>query len=320
MLIDETEITIQAGKGGNGLVSFWREKFVPKGGPDGGDGGKGGDIYLETDPSLNTLAFLNTQKYFKAKEGQNGKRKKQTGKSGQDLILKVPLGTLIYQKEKKLFDLTRAGQKVLAAFGGKGGLGNVHFATATHQAPLEATPGKPGEEKTLKLELKLIAQVGIIGLPNVGKSTLLSRISKASPKIANYPFTTLQPNLGVAKIDNFSFVVADIPGLISGASSGKGLGNKFLKHIERTKILVHLLDATSPDPQRDYQEVRAEMANFSKKLAKRAEILALNKIDAVPNLDIKKLKFPTKPLLISAVSGKGLKELLYRIKQELSIK
>lgn len=319
MLIDEVVIKIKAGKGGDGVVSFWREKFVPKGGPDGGDGGKGGNIYFEVDPNSNTLFDYNRLKYFKAEDGQNGRRKKQKGKDGEDLILKVPQGTIIADNKtgKILQDFKNPQGKILIAGGGKGGLGNVHFATAVHQVPREATPGTKSEEKTLKLELKLIAQVGIIGLPNTGKSTLLSKISKARPKIADYPFTTLVPNLGVVKIDDFSFVAADIPGLIEGAAKGKGLGNRFLKHIERTKILVHLLDATSTDIKKNWQTVRGEMKNFSKELIKRPEILVISKIDAVPNLDIKKLKFKTKPLLISAVTGRGIKELLYKIKKEL---
>ena len=337
MFTDEVIIKIKAGKGGDGLVSFWREKFVPKGGPDGGDGGDGGDIIFKVDERVNTLSFFNTRKQFKAEDGEKGKKARCRGKNGRDLILRVPPGTIVYQilnskietlnkskiqdsKFKKVADLTKDGQKMVIARGGRGGWGNVHFATATHQTPKEAKPGQPGEEKILKLELQLIADVGIIGLPNSGKSTLLSRISAARPKIAEYPFTTLEPNLGVVRLgEDFSFVVADIPGLIKGASKGKGLGDKFLRHIKRTRLLVHLIDITSSDLVRDYKTIRSELKLFDPTLISKKEIIVLNKIDLLGEKKpfipfvLKKLK----PLMISAVSGKGIKTLLYEIKRIL---
>lgn len=283
MLVDEAQITLKAGDGGDGLASFRHEKYVPRGGPDGGDGGDGGDIYFVVAADVNTLFDYLRVKQFRAEGGQNGRKKKQTGQDGSDLELKIPPGTIVTDAEsgQAIADLTKTGDRLIIAHGGKGGRGNYHFATATHQAPHEAEPGTPGQERRLKLELKLIAQVGIIGLPNAGKSTLLARISAARPKIADYPFTTLEPNLGVAQIDKKTFVVADIPGLIEGASDGKGLGVKFLRHVERTKLLWHLVDATSADPVKDYRTIRDELQKFSAALAKKPEIIVLNKIDAM---------------------------------------
>lgn len=333
MICDEVIVKIKAGDGGDGLVSFWREKFVPRGGPDGGDGGKGGDIKFFCDPNLNTLSYFNLRKFFHAEPGQNGKRMRQKGKSGQDLVLKVPTGTIISEilagKEKFLADLTKEGKQFLVARGGKGGLGNYHFATATKQAPAFAQKGFPGQVKTLKLELKMIADVGIIGLPNCGKSTLLASISAAKPKIADYPFTTLEPNLGVVKVGNFSFIAADIPGLIEGAHKGKGLGDKFLRHIERTQILVHLLDATSQNLKKDYLQVRRELGLFSKKLLQKREIVVINKIDLVGKFPSTSKEIPRKagsrsagkklkPLKISALKGEGIKQLLQEIKKLLN--
>jgi len=328
MLTDEVIIKIKAGKGGNGLVSFRREKYIPKGGPDGGDGGRGGDVIFETNRDANTLTFFNSKKIFEARNGQDGMTSRCTGKDGEDLTLRIPPGTIVYKEEKhedgnqkftKIYDLIKEGERNVIAKGGNGGWGNIHFASSVNQTPYRANKGLPGDEMTLKLELKLIADAGLIGLPNAGKSTLLSRISAAKPKIANYPFTTLEPNLGVVGYDDFSFIVADIPGLIEGASKGKGLGIKFLKHVQRTKVLVHLLDANSIDIQKDYISIRKELKAFDPELAQKKEIVVINKIDSI-NIDniklpakIKKLK----PILISAVSGKGIKELIISIKKLL---
>jgi len=326
MFCDEIEIKLKAGNGGNGLVSFRREIFTPRGGPDGGDGGDGGSIYLQADSQLSTLAHLRHTKLIKAPDGQNGGKKKMKGKKGKDLIIKVPLGTLVYDKKTNslLADLNTSNQKILVASGGKGGFGNAHFTSSTRQKPRFAEKGEPGEEKEIRLELKLIADVGIIGLPNVGKSTLLSRISSARPKIASYPFTTLVPNLGIVEIDNFSFVACDIPGLIEGAYQGKGLGDKFLRHIERCRVLIHLLDATSSDLAKDYRIIMKELKKFSEKLTKKPQIIAINKIDAIDRLKVKSLKLKIKKeinkeeiFFISAVTGEGIKDLLYRVKDKL---
>lgn len=319
MLVDEAIITVTAGDGGDGLASFRREKFVPRGGPDGGDGGKGGDIYVVVNPDVNTLFDYSRLKNFRAERGENGMKARKTGKDGEELELKVPPGTIITDEKsgQVIADLTNRGEKLLLVKGGKGGLGNYHFATATRQAPRHAEPGAPGEERKLKLELKLIAEVGIIGLPNSGKSTLLSVISAARPKIADYPFTTLEPNLGVVAIEGRTFVAADIPGLIEGASEGKGLGHKFLRHIERTKILWHLVDANGLRLTEVYRAVRKELEKFSPSLAKKEEIVVLTKIDAIPDHTVQTLTTALKRSLkrpifaISAASGKGLKELLY---------
>ena len=335
MITDEVTIKLTAGKGGDGCVSFRREKYIPKGGPDGGDGGDGGDIYFKVNPSVNTLTYFNMKKEFKAENGEAGGKNQRKGADGEDLNLDVPPGTIVYQisnfqfpiskqKIEKIIDLVKEGESYKIAKGGRGGWGNVHFATATHQTPREANPGMPGEEKTIKLEMQLIADVGIIGLPNAGKSTLISRISHAKPKIANYPFTTLKPNLGVVKVDDkFSFIAADIPGLIEGASKGKGLGHKFLKHIKRTNILVHLIDANSDDYARDYKIIRDELKLFHTSLANKKEIICINKIETINEKSLKvnnqklKAKIKSNPFLISAATGEGIKELLYKIKQEL---
>lgn len=315
MLTDEAKIRVIAGKGGDGLVSFRREKYVPRGGPDGGDGGKGGDVYLLTKEGVHTLSKFASQKVFKAENGKPGMKSKKTGRSEEDLILEAPPGTMIKnaQTGEVLADLKTEGEKILLVKGGRGGWGNYHFATPVRQAPKFARPGAPGEQKELILELKLLADVGIIGLPNSGKSTLLSRISAARPKIADYPFTTLEPNLGKVDLEDFSFVAADIPGLIEGAHQGKGLGDKFLRHIERTKLLLHLLDVTSPDLKGDYQKIRQELKAYSPKLEKIPEIVVLTKMD----ISQKPPKFPKAQAKISAVTGKGIKELLYLIKNAL---
>jgi len=349
MLVDEAEITVRAGKGGDGIVSFRHEKYVPKGGPDGGDGGDGGNVVMQAANNIHTLSDYARIKKFAAEDGVNGGKQKRRGKSGQDLILKVPVGTVIFDLEtkRKIADLNSEGKKIVIAHGGKGGLGNVHFASPTHQTPTEFKPGEEGEERKLRLVLELIADVGIIGLPNAGKSTLLSVISSARPKIADYPFTTLEPVLGAVQYHDKKFIACDIPGLIEGASEGKGLGHKFLKHILRTRILVHLIDATSPDPQKDYQTVRTELEKFAPSLALKKEIVVLTKIDLVNlakdyshhpiskdyNKDEtahKQKETPTTPdkvgelpkrfkydLAISAATNKNIKALLDKIVQNL---
>lgn len=325
MLTDEVIINVKAGKGGDGLASFRREKFVPKGGPDGGDGGNGGDVYFKVDNNLNTLTFYDARKDFKAQDGENGMGSRCHGKNAKDLILTVPSGTIIYElrnnQKYQLVDLVGDINEYKALRGGHGGRGNTHFATATHQTPYEFEKGQIGQSKTLCLELRLIADVGLIGMPNAGKSTLLSRISKARPKIADYAFTTLEPNLGVCKIDDFSFVAADIPGLISGASSGRGLGHKFLRHVKRTKILVHLISATSADPIADYKAIRQELKEFSPELIKKTEIVVISKVDIINEKDQRKLYSKVaklKPLFISSATGRGINDLLYDIKKKLS--
>lgn len=322
MFIDEAIIKVEAGKGGAGLVSFRREKFVPMGGPDGGDGGQGGNIYLVCKNNVHTLSDFARLKSFKAPDGEGGKRNKGSGRFGDDLILPVSPGTVVYKingEIEKIADLTKPDEKILIARGGRGGKGNVFFATAQRQAPKFSQSGLKGEAKTLKLELKLIAEVGLIGLPNVGKSTILSRISKAHPKIADYPFTTLSPNLGVARVDKKEIIFADIPGLIEGASKGRGLGDKFLRHIERTKILVHILEATSQNLENDYQKLRKELYEFNPSLLQKPEIIVVNKIDTMENIDLIKQKLgKLKPdFYISAVTGKGIDKLLYKITKVL---
>ena len=318
---DEAIIELKAGKGGDGIVSFHHEKYMPKGGPDGGDGGHGGDIYFVATTGENTLVDFVRLKKIKAEDGSRGSKNNKTGKDGGDLILKVPVGTVVYQDLKLVFDLDHDGQKILIAEGGKGGYGNAHYVSSVRQVPTYAQPGKPGENKTLRLELKLIAQVGLMGKPNVGKSTILSVISKARPKIANYEFTTIVPNLGVAQYAGEIFVVADIPGLIEGASAGKGLGQKFLRHIERVKVLVHVLDATSLDLEKDYQIIRDELKQYSEILLEKPEIIVINKIDVVDENElkekIKKLSFGV--MQLSAVTQKGIKELLQAIVEKLAI-
>lgn len=318
-MTDEATIKVSAGKGGNGLVSFRREKFVPRGGPDGGDGGQGGDVWIESSDNVHTLSEFARKKDWSAENGHNGQPKKKKGKDGEDLELKVPVGTIVLLENKILHDFTKLGDRLLVARGGQGGLGNSQFATATRQAPAFAKKGETGEEKELKLELKLIADVGLIGLPNSGKSTLLSRISNARPKIADYPFTTLEPNLGVVRIGTDELIFADIPGLIEGASRGKGLGDKFLRHIERTKILVHLIDINSDHLKRDYETIRQELREWNEELLKKKEIVVLNKADTLDEKSAKmiaeiisgEIKKPV--LLISAVSGQGIKELLEKL-------
>ena len=326
MFFDEAKIYVKGGDGGNGCVSFRREKYVPFGGPNGGDGGKGGDVYLVVNPHLNTLVAFKRQRHFKAQRGEHGRGKNQTGRSGEDLVIEVPPGTVVRDAKTGEFiaDLTEPGQKVLVARGGRGGRGNAAFATPTNQAPRIAERGEPGQERWLHLELKLIADVGIVGVPNAGKSTLLAAVSAARPKIADYPFTTLEPNLGVVALDEAtSFVMADIPGLIEGASRGAGLGHTFLRHIERTRLIVHLLDGASPNPLRDYETINEELALFDEKLAAKPQLVVLNKIDLPQAQAIwpavkEAIEARGKPILsISALTGQGVREMLGRVAEML---
>ncbi len=324
MFIDHVRIRVKAGNGGSGCVSFRREKFRPKGGPDGGDGGHGGSIYIAADPRLSTLLDFKYHPNFKAESAEHGKGSNQHGKGGADLILKVPVGTVIKDGATGavLADLIAPNQSVLVAKGGRGGRGNARFVSPTNQAPRHWEPGEFGEERELELELKLIADVGLVGLPNAGKSTLLSKLSAARPKIADYPFTTLKPNLGIVKHrDHDSFVMADIPGLIEGAHLGKGLGMEFLRHIERTSVLVFLLDCTSENLERDYHTLCEELRHYKSELLARPQIVAITKIDLQPQTDLvrfeKKIAAPV--CKISSVSGEGLAHLKELIWQQLQL-
>ena len=327
MFIDEAKIRVKAGDGGNGIVAFRREKFVPRGGPSGGDGGRGGDVIMESSERHNTLVHFRFNPEYKAERGRHGEGSNKTGREGVDVLLKVPVGTIVYDEVtgEKLHDFSHADERIVIAQGGRGGRGNARFATSTHQAPRESEPGRPGEERVLRLELKLLADVGLLGYPNVGKSTLISRISAARPKIADYPFTTLQPNLGVVAVgegkDEFSFVVADIPGLIEGAHTGAGLGTQFLRHVERTRVLAHLIDVSEngrPDPVADYNVLRNELASFGAALEEKPEIIVASKIDVANKEKLAKLKkFCTRKKLplfaISAVTGAGIRELQWEL-------
>ena len=332
MFVDQVKVTFCAGKGGSGCVSFRREWRVPRGGPDGGRGGAGGSIYLVSDENINSLVSFRFHPINKAKKGAHGEGGNRQGKKGEDLHLRVPVGTTVKEKNKEdvLFDFTSPGQKYLAAEGGKGGRGNASYASSTHQAPREREEGQPGEEKDFILELKLVADVGLIGFPNVGKSTLISKISAAKPVIADYPFTTLIPNLGVVDVDEFrSFVIADIPGLIEGAHLGHGLGIKFLRHVERTKILLHLIDVspyTERDPVQDFRAVMKELEAFSPRLVKRHQILAANKIDLLGEKErglseVRKLaRREGLPFFaISALKEEGLKKLVNSTSKALDL-
>jgi GTPase len=285
LFIDEVKILVKAGNGGNGCLAFRREKYVPRGGPSGGDGGRGGDVLLVANEHQNTLLHLRYNPEHKAERGRHGEGSNKTGADGHSVEVEVPVGTVVYDDAtgERLFDLAHPGERVMVARGGRGGRGNARYATATHQAPTEHEPGRPGEEKRLLLELKLLADVGLVGFPNAGKSTLISRISAAHPKIADYPFTTLEPNLGVVELPDFkSFVVADIPGLIEGAHLGHGLGTRFLRHIERTRLLVHLVDvspASGRDPVEDFETVQRELASFSELLVEKPMIVVASKMD-----------------------------------------
>jgi GTPase len=316
--LDEAKVYIRSGAGGNGCVSFRREKFIEFGGPNGGDGGKGGDVIAEAVDGLNTLIDYRYQQHFFAKNGGAGMGKDRAGANGPDAILKVPVGTQIYEEdgETLLADFTACGQRAVLARGGNGGFGNAHFKSSTNRAPRRANPGQPGKEHIIRLRLKLIADAGIIGLPNAGKSTFLAAVSAAKPKIADYPFTTLQPQLGVVEIDGREFVLADIPGLIEGAHEGVGLGDRFLGHVERCRVLLHLIDGTGEDAGAAYKTIRAELAAYGQGLVEKPEIIGLNKADALGPAEIKKqvasLKRAAKnqPLVMSAVSGEGVAEVL----------
>jgi GTP-binding protein len=319
--VDYVEISVKAGNGGRGCVSFRREKYVPKGGPDGGDGGDGGDVIIKVDSHLTTLLDFRYIKHYKAGSGEEGKGAKKHGKRGEDVRIKVPPGTVVkdLETQKILADLVAEDQIYVVAKGGKGGKGNARFKSPTHQAPRRSEPGTKGEVKRLALELKLLADVGIVGHPNVGKSTLLSKLSSARPKIADYPFTTLSPNLGMVKLNETkSFILADIPGLIEGAHQGKGLGLQFLKHIQRTKLLLYLLDATSSDLKGDFRTLRNEIKLFDPRLSECPRVVAINKIDLLPEGKIKKFNDNQDHICyISALTGKGLKDLLGIIRSEL---
>ena len=329
--IDEAKIYIKAGDGGRGCVSFRREKFVPRGGPNGGDGGNGGDVVMVARRNMSSLLDHRYQQHYRAKRGVHGKGKDQHGKNAEDLVIPVPMGTLIKDFESGEFygDLTKDGESLVVAKGGKGGRGNARFVTPTNQAPKEAEPGIPGEERTLVLELKLLADVGLLGFPNAGKSTLISTISAARPKIADYPFTTLVPNLGVVSYgDGQTFVLADIPGIIEGAHEGAGLGIQFLRHIERTKILIHLLDLspiTERDPIEDYQTLNHELKSYSEELSKKPQIVALNKIDITEaREDLSRIEehFNTlgiKTFPISSATGEGTKDLIWQVAGQLEM-
>ena len=286
--LDQVKIYIKAGNGGDGSPSFRREKFIEFGGPDGGDGGKGGSVILKAEQNLNTLIDFRYQQHHKAKRGENGAGQNRTGKSGEDLILKVPIGTQVFEEDNKtlIYDFTKISEEFIAAAGGKGGLGNTRFKSSTNRAPRKFTKGTQGEEFTIWLQLKTIADIGIIGLPNAGKSSLLASVTNANPKIANYQFTTLNPNLGVASYDNKEITIADIPGLVEGAHKGTGLGIQFLKHIERCKSLLHLIDITSEDLKKSYQQVKNELKKYSNKLTKKKELIVLNKIDLIDEKEV----------------------------------
>jgi GTP-binding protein len=316
MFIDRAEIYVRAGKGGNGCVSFRREKFIPKGGPDGGDGGDGGSVYAKALANVETLLDFAGHHHWIAKNGQPGMGKNCTGKNGEDVVLELPVGTLVYDRDSGILlkDLNEAGVPICLAEGGKGGRGNTRFARATHQTPLEFEEGTPGVERWLRLELKLIADVGVVGLPNAGKSTLLSRVSRAQPKIADYPFTTLRPQLGIVELAGHRrFVMADIPGLIEGAHEGAGLGDEFLRHIERTRVILHLVDVGSPDvnptPPEAYRLIRAELEKYSPELASKEELVVANKIDLTGGVEVAKrleTEIDRPVIAISAVTGESV--------------
>ena len=326
--IDEAIIRVKAGNGGNGAVSFRRAKYIPKGGPDGGDGGKGGDIIIKCVGNINTLLDFKYKKDYEAQNGENGHGSNMHGKSGEDLTINVPKGTQIYfdeEDEENSIDFTKVGQEVVIAKGGNGGFGNAYFKSSVNQAPRHANPGQEGEEFELFLKLKILSDVGLVGLPNAGKSTFLSVVSKAKPKIANYPFTTLEPQLGVVRVDDYDFVVADLPGLIEGASEGKGLGDRFLKHTERCGVLLHLIDINSEDIYKDYKTIRKELETYNKKLAKKVEVIALTKCETLQQEEIqeklknfeKKLKSKKNIFVISSVARIGITELLREVKEKV---
>jgi GTP-binding protein len=324
--LDQAKVYIRSGHGGNGCVAFRREKYIEFGGPWGGDGGRGGDVWAEAVDNLNTLIDYRYQQHISAKSGEGGMGKDMTGARGDDALLRVPPGTQIFEEdgETPITDLAKVGDRVMLAKGGNGGFGNAHFKTATNQAPRNANPGLPGEEKTIILRLKLIADVGLVGLPNAGKSTFLSRVSAARPKIADYPFTTLNPQLGVVKIDTSDFVVADLPGLIEGAHEGAGLGDKFLGHAERTSVILHLVDGTQGGIVAAYKTIRGELEAYGQGLEDKPEIVALNKIDSIPKARIAKKKASlekasgAKVFAISGVTGEGVQDVLRALVKEIA--
>jgi GTPase len=323
--LDEAKVYVRAGNGGNGCVSFRREKFIEFGGPNGGDGGKGGDVIVECVANLNTLLDFRYQQHFKAKKGGNGMGQNRTGAGGADVVLKVPPGTQILDEDREtvIADLTEPGQRIVLLEGGNGGFGNARFKTSTNRAPRNANPGQEGEEMYIWLRLKLIGDAGIIGLPNAGKSTFLATVSAAKPKIADYPFTTLHPNLGVVRTDGLDFVLADIPGLIEGAHEGAGIGDRFLGHVERTAVLLHLVDATAEDPVEAYEIVRGEVEAYGAGLDEKPEVLVLSKADALSKDDLKKKARALKkasgvqPLIVSAATGEGVQEVLRALAVEI---
>jgi GTP-binding protein len=323
--LDQAKIYIASGAGGTGSLSFRREKFIEYGGPDGGDGGKGGDVWAECVDNLNTLIDYRYQQHFKAKRGGNGAGRNRSGANGDDCIIKVPPGTEIYAEDQEtlLADLKKVGDRALLAKGGNGGFGNAHFKSSTNQSPRRVNPGQPAEELTIWLHLKLIADAGVIGMPNAGKSTFLAAVSGAKPKIAAYPFTTLHPNLGVVRAGDIDFVLADIPGLIEGASEGAGIGTRFLGHVERTKVLLHLVDGTEEDVAEAYRTVRRELKAYGGGLDKKKEIVALSKCDALDKatmterFEALKKAAKKKPLVLSAVSGEGVREALFALGKEI---
>lgn len=325
MFIDEATIQAHGGRGGNGCCAFRKEKYAPRGGPDGGSGGNGGSVHLRANPNLTTLMDIPTRTIYEAEKGTPGMGKNMTGRCGRDLVIDVPPGTIVRDAATGMVlrDLTQPGETVLVAKGGRGGRGNKSFATSTNRAPRQCEKGEPGEERTVQLELKLIADVGLVGLPNAGKSTLLSHISDAHPKIADYPFTTLEPQLGIAEVDDRRIVVADLPGLIEGAHSGHGLGDEFLRHIERTRVICHVVDmapTAGPDPVTAYRVIRKELKLYSAELARKRQIVAANKMDvteAAENVRAFKRAVRVQVFPISAATGEGLKELLRALRKEL---
>jgi GTPase len=325
MFVDTAKVTVQAGKGGDGAVSFRHEIYVDKGGPDGGDGGKGGDVIFEATENLNTLLDFRYQPELRAQSGQAGSKAKRHGRSGEDLIVKVPMGTVVKRKDVVIADLIAHGQRQVIARGGDGGFGNAHFKSSVRQTPRMAERGEQGEQFEAELELKLLADVGLVGLPNAGKSTFLSTVSNARPEIADYAFTTLTPNLGVAKVDDGSLLIADIPGLIEGASNGKGLGDQFLRHVERTSVLLHLIDSYSNDVQQDYSTIRKELANYTINLSDKPEVIALTKIEGLDEEIVamqveslqKVVSKNTRIYTLSAISGKGVIDALRELRRNV---
>ena len=324
--LDLAKVYIRSGSGGGGAVSFRREKFIEFGGPDGGDGGSGGSVWVEAVDGLNTLIDFRYQQHFFAQNGQPGMGRQRTGKDGDDIVLRVPVGTEILDEDEEtvLADMTELGQRVLLARGGNGGWGNLHFKTSTNQAPRRANPGQEGVERTLWLRLKLIADAGLLGMPNAGKSTFLAAVSNARPKIADYPFTTLHPNLGVVGIDNAEFVMADIPGLIAGASEGRGLGDRFLGHVERCAVLLHLVDGTSPTLDEDYRAIITELELYGGDLADKPRVTALNKIDALDEEEREEARARLEAevggpvLMLSGVTGEGVPEVLRAVRARIT--